>query len=101
METSQRAEVLKYQIAKQTANTLVGFANLCRKCGDLVKGPPCEKSHCFAFNCSICNLSVRGKLSVQDIVCCYVCFVAHSKIYIFKICMYMYIIMCIYTGLLY
>lgn len=40
---------------------VIGFVNFCQFCGDLVKGPACKKSKCFAFHCHICNLSVRGQ----------------------------------------
>ena len=41
--------------------TSAGFMNYCRECGRQVKGPTCKESQCFAFNCNICNLSVRGQ----------------------------------------
>lgn len=58
-----RAEVLKHQVSKQqNRDTEIGFASQCRKCGEMVKGPSCKTSHCFAFTCSICNLAVRGSV---------------------------------------
>ena len=57
----KRSEVLKYQVGKQAQNGQIKLRSLCQQCGELVKGPSCEASHCFAFTCSICNLSVRGE----------------------------------------
>lgn len=60
----QRAEILKFQAGQSSSNNhKVCFVNVCRKCDGKVRGPYCEKSHCFAFTCSVCNLSVKGKVS--------------------------------------
>lgn len=60
---NQRAEILKFQLTSSPdlASQNTGFVILCRSCGDKVKGPSCARSHCYAFICSICNLSVKGK----------------------------------------
>lgn len=58
----KRSEVLKYQTAKLSLNSQVELRSICHDCRQLVKGPSCKDSHCFAFSCSICNLSVRGKV---------------------------------------
>ena len=89
----QRAEVLKFQVTRREGQMKIGrwhlyssnqktikaeiwqysqsdhcispagFSSLCRKCGELVTGPSCKKSKCFAFTCSICNLAVRGNFN--------------------------------------
>ena len=67
----QRAEILKFQVTRtlDTIQQQIGFANLCKVCGAKVQGPACKTSHCFAFNCSICNLSVKGK-GFTCLFCC-------------------------------
>lgn len=59
---NQRAEILKFQVTRtlDTVQQQIGFANICKVCGEKVQGPSCIKSHCYAFTCSICNLSVKG-----------------------------------------
>ena len=77
----QRAEVVKLQSSSNEDHTKIGewlkrassldgqclccfpkgFINYCRTCGEQVDGPDCKLSHCFAFHCNICNLSVRGE----------------------------------------
>lgn len=58
----KRSEVLKYQVGRLAQlNGQVKLRSICHQCGQLVKGPSCKESHCFAFTCSICNLSVRGE----------------------------------------
>ena len=57
----KRSEVLKYQVGKQVQSGKIKLRSLCHHCGELVEGPACTASHCFAFTCSICNLSVRGE----------------------------------------
>lgn len=65
----QRVEILKFQVMPtlDTIQQEIGFRNVCRGCGDKVPGPSCSKSHppCFAFTCSICNLSVKGVRRLQ------------------------------------
>ena len=57
----KRSEVLKYQVGRLAQNSQAKLRSICHQCGQLVKGPSCKDSHCFAFTCSICNLSVRGE----------------------------------------
>jgi len=57
----QRAEILKHQSSKEQVESEIGFASQCRKCMEVVNNSPsCQKSSCFAFICSVCNLGVRG-----------------------------------------
>lgn len=56
----KRAEVVKLQSIPTDDHTMIGFKNYCRDCGKQVNEPVCRTSKCFAFNCNICNLSVRG-----------------------------------------
>lgn len=57
---TQRAEVLKFQVVRKESQMKIGFSSQCRRCSELVTGPSCKNCKCFAFTCSICNLSVRG-----------------------------------------
>jgi hypothetical protein len=70
----KRSEVLKYQVGKLAQlNGQVKLRSICHQCGQLVKGPSCKESHCFAFTCSICNLSVRGECQQNCYSTCHAC----------------------------
>ncbi len=88
----KRSEVLKYQVGKLAQlNGQVKLRSICHQCGQLVKGPSCKESHCFAFTCSICNLSVRGECRQNCYSTCHACrfiYMYPSCYFLFSACIY-------------
>ena len=64
----QRAEILKFKVTPSldAHQEQIGFVNWCKACGNKVQGPTCKDSHSYTFNCSICNLSVKGERGARE-----------------------------------